>query len=206
MTRRTTVQIVAVLVLAVFAVGLWASGVAVEAEWLRFYSWAVFVAVAGLTIWEQWLWRLPWFQRFQAIPPNLQGTWKGVLASEWVDPETSKQIPAKDAYLVIRQSLTEVTVVLLTDESRSTSTFGRVLRTNEHSTLDYMYLNRPDQSLEHRSHMHHGSTSLDITGAPATRLRGRYWTSRDSKGELDLKARSKTLADDYDSAVQLFSK
>lgn len=72
------------------------------------------------------------------------------------------------------------------------------------SSLDYMYLNRPDSSVEHRSRMHHGSASLDITGSPATRLRGRYWTDRDSKGELDMTERVGTLAGDFTNAEALF--
>jgi hypothetical protein len=53
--------------------------------------------------------------------------------------------------------------------------------------------------------MHHGSTSLDITGLPATRLRGRYWTDRESQGELDLTERKRATVDDYDEARALFS-
>lgn len=52
--------------------------------------------------------------------------------------------------------------------------------------------------------MHHGSASLDITGCPATRLHGRYWTDRDTKGELDFKERRKQTADDYEEAIALF--
>jgi hypothetical protein len=52
--------------------------------------------------------------------------------------------------------------------------------------------------------MHHGSSSLDITGAPGTRLRGRYWTDRDSKGELDFINRNKILAGDFSEAEALF--
>jgi hypothetical protein len=72
------------------------------------------------------------------------------------------------------------------------------------SSLDYMYLNRPHSSVEHRSRMHHGSTSLDITGCPATRLRGRYWTDRDTKGELDFAERRSKTSDDFDEARALF--
>jgi hypothetical protein len=52
--------------------------------------------------------------------------------------------------------------------------------------------------------MHHGSTVLDIAGNPAQRLKGRYWTDRDSKGELTFTERSKKLADDYVGAMDLF--
>ena len=72
------------------------------------------------------------------------------------------------------------------------------------ASLDYMYLNRPDSRLEGRSRMHHGSTALDITGRPPTRLKGRYWTDRDTKGELDFTERRKHAADDYEQAAALF--
>jgi len=53
--------------------------------------------------------------------------------------------------------------------------------------------------------MHHGSTSLDITGCPTTRLRGRYWTERENQGELDFNERRKRAVDDFEQAVALFS-
>jgi hypothetical protein len=58
--------------------------------------------------------------------------------------------------------------------------------------------------VEHRSRMHHGSTVLDISGRPVRRLRGRYWTDRDSKGELEFTERSNKLADDFGEAAALF--
>jgi hypothetical protein len=70
--------------------------------------------------------------------------------------------------------------------------------------LTYLYLNRPDANVEHRSRMHHGSTALDISGSPAKRLKGRYWTDRDSKGELDFTECNKQLVDDFDEATALF--
>jgi hypothetical protein len=70
--------------------------------------------------------------------------------------------------------------------------------------LTYLYLNRPDMRVEHRSRMHHGSTVLDISGSPSERLKGRYWTDRDSKGELDFTERVSKLAEDFDTATRLF--
>jgi len=72
------------------------------------------------------------------------------------------------------------------------------------ASFDYMYVNRPDSRVEHRSRMHHGSTSLDIVGRPATRLRGRYWTDRDTKGELEFGVRSSKVIDGYAEARKLF--
>lgn len=203
MSRRASTQVIAAVVVGVFAVGLWTSGTSVEASWLRYYSLAVLAAVGVLTAWDRWIWRLPILQRFDFIPSSVSGTWKGLLTSAWIDPTTAAAPAPKTVYLVVRQTFSTLSVMLLTDESRSRSTFGRLSKLEGISSLDYMYLNRPDSSVEHRSRMHHGSASLDVTGSPATRLRGRYWTDRDSKGELDFDARVKSLADDFFVAQRL---
>jgi hypothetical protein len=186
-------------------VGLWTSGTSVEASWLRYYSLAVLAAVGVLTAWERWIWRIPVLQRLEFVPSAAFGTWKGTLTSAWIDPATGSPLAPKPVYLVVRQTFSSVTVMLLTEESRSRLTLGRITRVDGVSSLDYMYLSRPDSSVEHRSRIHHGSTSLDVTGSPATRLRGRYWTDRDSKGELDFNERVKALADDFSVAEQLFA-
>jgi hypothetical protein len=205
MRRAVLVRVVAACVVAVFALGTWTTSGELDVGWLQFFSAAVLVATLVLTLWDLWIWRLPVVQRIPGVPRNLRGTWKGVLSSLWTDPTTSKQYPPKDAYLVVRQTATLVSVKLLTDESKSNSSLAAVSTVDGSSTLDYLYLNRPASRVEHRSRMHHGSTVLDIAGNPAQRLTGRYWTDRDSKGELVFTERSKKLADDYIAAVEVFA-
>jgi len=205
MTTRLLVQIVTAVVIAVFAVGILATGGEVQFGWLRFYAIAVLGATATLFTWDRLLWRTPLLQRFKAVPRDLRGTWVGTLESFWVDPKTGECPPVKTVYLIVRQTASEVSAVLLTDESRSVSTFARVSDDGVSAALDYMYLNRPDSRVEHRSRMHHGSTSLDLIGRPVTRMAGRYWTSRDSKGELDFTLRHKTRVDGFPEAIALFS-
>ena len=106
--------------------------------------------------------------------------------------------------MVIRQSATSISVVLLTNESRSVSSVTEITDDQTVASLDYMYLNRPDSRLENRSRMHHGSTSLDIIGRPATRLEGRYWTDRDTKGELEFTERRLQMAEGYQEAETIF--
>lgn len=126
------------------------------------------------------------------------------MTSLWIDPNTGKGIEPKTAYIVVRQTASLVSVKLLTDESMSSSTLAAVSVPDGTAVLDYLYLNRPKTRVEHRSRMHHGSTVLDIVGNPAKRLDGRYWTDRDSRGELSFADRSKKIADDYLDAVELF--
>ena len=115
-------------------------------------------------------------------------------------------MPSKDAYLVVRQTAATVTVTMFTDESTSRSSLGKVSSLDGQAQLDYLYLNRPDPRFEYRSRIHHGSASLAVTGRHASRLRGRYWTDRNSRGELDFdQRRRKSFAEDYESASALFS-
>lgn len=204
MSGKARVQVIAAVVVLVFAGGIWLTGGSLHAQWLRFYGAAVVVTTLVLGLWDRFLWRLAPIQRISNVPRDLRGTWKGTLTSFWEDPETGIPPAPKPAYLVIRQSATSVSVTMHTDESRSHSSLGRVTSTNALSELDYMYLNQPESRIEYRSRMHVGSTSLDITGRPATRLKGRYWTNRDSRGELDFPMRVRGFADDYDSSAALF--
>lgn len=204
MNRRLFVQVVAAVVVLVFAIGIWATGGSVSLGWLRFFSIAVLAALAVLSLWDNALWKLPAVQRMKSVPPDLRGTWRGTLTSQWEDREDEKVSPPKPAYLVIRQSASSVSAILLTDESRSVSSLAVVSGSDGSVSLDYIYLNRPESRFEHRSRIHHGCALLDVTGRPAKRLRGRYWTDRDSKGELDFRERTNKSADDFDDAVALF--
>jgi hypothetical protein len=204
MTSRLIIQVVTAIVLAVFAAGILLTGGNIQAEWLRFYSLAVLAVMGVLFLWDRVLWHWCIFQRFKAVPRDLRGTWRGTLGSFWTDPETGTRLPTKTVYLVVRQTASSVSVALLTDESRSTSTFAKVSDDGTAATLDYMYLNRPDSRVEDRSHMHHGSASFDLIGRPVTRLKGRYWTSRDSKGEFEFVEQNPNLVDGFLEAEALF--
>jgi hypothetical protein len=205
MTRRATVQIVAAIVIAVFAVGIWSSQGTLDASWLRFYSAAVIVAVAALGLWDRWLWRMAPAQRMNGVPRDLRGTWAGTLSSGWVDPSTGRSRSPAPVYLVVRQTATEVRTKLLASESRSSSSaLAAVLQVGDEVTLQYLYFSQPDSKFAQKSRPHRGSTVLSASGLPARRLRGEYWTDRDSKGEIDLTERVKRYADDFDEAEAFF--
>jgi hypothetical protein len=204
MKRRLTIQIVAGIVVIVFVVGTWLKSREIDLGWLKYFSIAVFLASLVFALWDVLIWRIPLIQKVPGIPRSVRGTWKGTLTSFWIDPTTGVRPPPKTVYLVVRQTASTVSVKLLTDESRSSSSLGEVREIDGSSVLAYLYLNKPEMNVEHRSRMHHGSTVLDIHGSPAARLHGRYWTDRDSKGELDFVQRTNRLADDFIGAASLF--
>lgn len=206
MNTRIIVQAVAAIVVAVFAIGIWLTGGTLEVTWLRFYAAAVLAALGAIALWEWFIWRLPLVQKIPIVPRNINGTWKGTLTSFWKDPATGESPSPKTVYLVIRQNSATISVAMLSEESRSTSSLARLTTSAALTSLDYMYLNRPDNRFEHKSRMHHGSASLDVSGKPAIRLCGRYWTDRDSRGELDFTERHRHPADDFKEAKSLFSR
>ena len=180
MKTRLLVQVVAAVVVGVLAVGTLLAGEKVEAWWLRAYSVAVLVAMLLLFLWDRFLWHVPLVQKLRAVPRDLRGTWRGVLETFWVDPTSAARPSPKPAYLVIRQTASAISIVLLTDESRSASTFGKVSdEPGPRPLSSTRYLNRPDSRVEHpqpdapwigvlRSHRSPGVTPqgpvLDIAG------------------------------------------
>lgn len=204
MTRRLAIQLLVAVVAGVFVLGIYLSGDTVEAEWLRFFSPAVLVVTLIWSAWDNWIWRWPWAQAIKGVPRNVRGTWRGSLTSLWTD-KSGQRVPTKDVYIVVRQTFATVSVALFTDESASRSSLGRVSSLDSQAQLDYIYLNKPDPQFEPRSRIHHGSTSLNVIGKPPSRLRGRYWTDRNSHGELDFnERRQRSFAEDYESASALF--
>jgi hypothetical protein len=204
MRNRIIAQVVALVVVTVFAVGIWATGGTVDTGWLQLLSAAVFLATLVLNLWDWVLWGVAPAQRLRSVPRDVRGTWKGELTSFWEDPDTGERPTPKTVYLVIRQTASAVSAVLLTDEAKSYSTLARVLANTDLPCLEYLYEGRPDSRVEYRSRAHRGAAVLDVAGTPASRLKGRYWTDRDSRGELAFTEREKRLADDYSTAASLF--
>jgi len=198
------VQVTAALVVIVFAAGILGSGDQVQVGWLKFFSLAVLIATLALGAWDRWIWRWPIIQKFRRVPVDISGTWRGTLSSLWVDPSTGKAPLPKDAFLVVRQTSSTASVRLLSDEAHSHSSLAKVLALDGVSSFEYVFHATPDASVEHKSRAHRGAGSLMVSGRPATRLQGRYWTDRHSHGEADFRERRSSHADNYDDAVRLF--
>lgn len=135
-----------------------------------------------------WKWRI--FQGWLVQVPNLNGTWKGEIRSEWIDPETGGKSLPITTYLVVRQSLNYISCIQITAESKSRSVSANIImdKVNQVQTLHFVYSNKPRVSVQHRSNNHDGATSLDIVLGPSRRLMGKYWTDREptaTKGEVE---------------------
>lgn len=137
--------------------------------------------------------------------PDIRGTWRGTLASHWVNPETGDRIaPDHEVYLVVRQTYWSVAANLITKESKSCSTTAVVEDDGcGQPQLVAVYRNTPRAAVRHRSEVHHGAFKLDVSGQPVDRLEGYYWTDRNTIGELEFDRRSLKAVESYASAQQL---
>lgn len=201
MISGTFIRVIVAIVLVVFVVGSWITTGAPSTSLFSFFSIAVLVCTVLVMAWDEWIWKSKPAQMIPGVSRNLSGTWEATLESFWINPATSSSPPAKTVYIVIRQTSSAASVTLISDESKSMSSLARVVKEDGSWLLHYVYTNEPRLEMRGRSPIHHGSAVLAVTGSPAKRLEGYYWTDRDSKGHLKLMKRSKKLAEDFEEAL-----
>jgi hypothetical protein len=201
---KIKLYVIAVIISMVFVGGSWSATGTPDVTLLRYLSIAVLVCSALLLIWDQWLWKIRPFQLLPQVARDLNGTWEATLESLWVDPETQLAPAPKTVYVVIRQTSSEMSVSLISNESKSKSSLARIVKEEGSWLVHYLYTNEPLVDLRERSPIHHGSGVLNVVGNPPSRIAGVYWTDRNSKGKLALGRKSKRHADDFEGAAQLF--
>lgn len=152
--------------------------------WLFFAKWA-------------WKWRV--FQDWLVPFPVLEGTWSGLMKSTWIDPTTGKILQPIPFTLVIRQSFLTINCSIYTKESSSISYSADILvdKETKKKQLIYHYTNRPQASVRNRSEIHDGTALLDIIGAKPNEMKGEYWTSRKTTGDIEVKFTSKELQEGF---------
>ena len=86
----TRLQITAALAVTTLAWGLvlWLQGTPLTWQHLAPFTTVVGVLVLVALAMEHWLWRLRPFQGWLFDRPDLRGTWKVTIQSEWIDPDT----------------------------------------------------------------------------------------------------------------------
>lgn len=191
------------LALLVFLIALWLSGETISSGWLRWLSVASLMAVAVDSAYERWLWAAAPLAKLLGRP-DLRGTWRGTLRSQSTDPDTGQSLGPKTVYLVVTQTATTIRASLLTDESRSHSTAAGLEDDGTGPALSYLYFNQPALRVGKRSSAHSGGAVLHTSGTPPRRLHGRYWTERDSKGELEFDGRIPKRCTDFEEAACAF--
>jgi hypothetical protein len=167
------------------------------------FSYVVTGLSAALVLWERWLWAWPVFHPWLTSQPDLRGTWKGMLVSDWIDPHTQQHRLPTEVYYVIRQTYSTIDIRMLTVESMSESLSGNVFSDKVGVyKLAVTYRNIPRLLERARSPVHHGGALLNLIGKPIHKLDGEYWTDRDTGGELTFTVRTRKIVHDFEEATR----
>jgi hypothetical protein len=192
------------LTIAIWLLALWFQGMPVlSADFVKPFGTVVGVITFFVTVFNKYMWSWKIFKGWYVKRPDLRGTWKVELNSSWINPETGEGTPPIYGYAVIRQSLTFLSLRLMTRESRSVLVAHSIEQQEDDDLFKLVgvYRNEPKIELQGvRSEIHHGSFALEIHGSPVEELEGHYWTDRATKGGMKLVGRVDKLYSTYEQA------
>jgi hypothetical protein len=139
-----------------------------------------------IAIFVKWCWKFKIFRGWLVPFPDLNGTWIGHIYSNWIDEETGEKIKPIPVMLTVKQNLFSASYVVRTAEMQSDSYVEGFLidEQRQRKELTYSYTSKPRVSVAHRSNPHDGACVLSIIESPKRKLSGRYWTERQTTGEM----------------------
>ena len=211
--KFTRIQISFVLAIAVVAwfVVLLIQGTAITIDHIAPFTSVVGVLVILSLFVEHYLWRKSWLQKWFVSMPDLNGTWKVVITSDWVNPETGEATPKINCFMGVKQSLSTLQMHLMTPESESWfSAYSIKESLSGHGyQITAVYTNKPSVHLRNdRSSMHLGALVMDTHGddevQPET-IVGEYWTDRKTTGLITLSNKDKKVFTSFTDANEHFS-
>lgn len=207
MLTRTHITILLLGAMAVWAASLGVLGLPITWEYSKPFTITVAALSVGCFAFDRWIWKWPLIRQWFSQRPDLNGTWKATLQSDWVNPETKQGIGPIECIMTIRQTYSQLSARLFTAESSSYAVSQKIVRQNDGVyQLFATYQNAPDIMLRgKRSEIHFGAFVLELRGEPAVSLVGHYWTDRGTKGSLTLSDRISKILTSYQEGVEQFS-
>jgi len=200
-----------VLIIIVLAFAVWAAIGLVRNEpvtisMLTPFGSVVTVVTLIATGFVKFAWKWPIFRGWLVQRPDLSGTWRCALSSSYKDPETNKPVD-KVAYVVIRQTLTHLSMRLYTDTARSSSIAENLYLDSKDGLFALVLAYQSVPKVEQRkaaSQIHYGCALYDHLDYESSVLEGQYWTDRGTSGSVRLSDRKWDAANSYETASALF--
>lgn len=196
-------------VILLLAAGIWGTmlvleGVAVSGTWFRPFSTVVGVLLLLLVAFDLWAWRLRILRGWFVPRPDIRGTWRVELESDWRVPTTNDVVAPVSAYLAVRQTFSTLSLRMLTSESLSELVAAEISKASDGTyRLAAVYRNEPKLAVRDRSPIHFGAIVLDVQGDPVKDLAGHYWTDRGTRGQLRSLARHAAIASSFEEGRSL---
>lgn len=182
-------------------------GTPLTVEHVRPFSIVLGALVAIAYVAEHWAWRWPFLRGWLFSRPDVRGTWKVTIQSEWVDPKTNERVPPITAYAAIVQTQSKLQIHLMTPESESCLLASSIAATacGERFEIAVVYANKPNVALRGvRSERHVGAAIIGTHGASKYKpdsMTAEYWTDRRTVGQMTFEGRVPTVYSRYADAL-----
>jgi len=206
--EKKHIQVLIWILVPIWVILLFINGTAITLAFFKPLSFITGAAIFFIGVFDKWLWKWkilhPWF----VSTPNISGTWQAEINSSWIDKTTGKQSNNIEAYFIIKQTLSNIKVTLLTKESHSELIGGELVKdkNNGKYCITGVYLNEPKLLKVKQSPMHYGALFCKITfSKKSITINGCYWTSRETKGEINFLKRSRCICSGFDECRKIFS-
>ena len=182
--------------------------------WAHATPFTVVVGFLGVlwVVFDRCFWRLRLFHRWFVKQPDLRGTWRVELQSNYINPETEKCVPMIVCYMGVEQTLGELKMHLMTPESESCFIASHILPSPRGSGYEVIgvYTNRPKSPLRDKriSEIHNGALIIKTHGSgirPDT-LTGEYWADRNANGTMDFTNRVSQIFTRFEDAHRHFEQ
>lgn len=199
--NRIHITAIIVVAAAVWAVGLVVSGIQLTADFAKPFSLSTGAVVLAFAAFDQKLWQLRLLKGWFVQRPVLRGTWEIRLKPHRIDAPTARDDVAIQAYLIVRQSYSAISMRLLTSESSSQMFGAELIRLSDGVfQVVGVYVNEPRVSVRERSPIHYGAVILHVRGDPPQSLDGSYWTDRLTVGEIQSGSHTRRICHSFGEA------
>ena len=208
MLTRIHIASLVIITMVSWFLCLWVQGlVNMDLKLFGPFSLVVGIVTVIIGVFNKWAWSWRIFKGWYVKRPDLRGTWKVELKSNWISPETQEEIPPIIVYMAVRQSLITMSMRLMTPESKSELITHSIEQLEDAIyQVAGIYRNEPGIELQgKRSEIHYGSIILNVVGDPPIFLEGHYWTDRNTRGSMKLTDRTRDIFDTYELAAKALS-
>jgi hypothetical protein len=169
----------------------------------RAISLSLTVTTLFWTFYISWGWKWPLLNKI-FYRPNLNGTWKGKLISDWTDKEGNSREPI-DFFIVIRQSFLRIHFTTFTDNFVGISYSETFYLKKDRGIKNVAFLFRKDTSQNNDEFLQEGATELRLIEAVEKKLEGKYWSNRKTNGTIKVKFLKNIHVDSFEEANNLKS-
>lgn len=184
------------------AAGMWVlilvwTGGTVDTGWAQLLGYAASIVVLLLLAFDRWIWCWPYIRRIVGRV-SIRGTWKVELRSSY----EARRDESIEAYLVVRQTYSQVSVVILTDRATSISRGGELQCVDGRWTLGYLYTSTKHADAPDRDTNPHarGAAELVVGITPTAHLVGDYWTDVGTTGRIRSTGHNSSPFETFDAA------